>query len=222
MGRPYRENISDQPFGQLTALTLAPYNGHHRRWICQCECGEMATVDQNKLTSLHTTSCGCLRKEVTAERGRKAKTHGQSKSGYYTVWRSMLARCGNPNNIGYDRYGGRGIAVCDRWRNSFENFRDDMGPRPEGHEIDRKDTNGNYGPDNCHWVTAAANTRNRRVTPTYTYDSRTMALGDWAEETGVPYLVLKDRIRHGWTISRAIEQPIRPRKESVPFACMGR
>ena len=125
--REYGEDITGQTFGRLTAIVLVPRNGHSRRWACLCECGDFKIVQHEKLTSKHTQSCGCLRRETTAQTNRDyVKTHGMSRTGYYAVWRSMLSRCENPKNIGFEHYGGRGIRVCDRWH-KFDAFRSDMG-----------------------------------------------------------------------------------------------
>lgn len=95
----------------------------------------------------------------------KTEKHSKNNTTEYYVWSHMKARCYNPNNKKYHRYGGRGITVCDRWKNSFLNFYEDMGDRPEGkNQIDRINNDGNYEPTNCRWVTYAENNRNRSTT----------------------------------------------------------
>lgn len=123
-------------------------------WLCFCSCGKYTVVRAAILRSGHTRSCGCLQKEVTISRSTK---HGHARKGHYTreydSWRAMVARCTNPNFESYKRYGGRGITVCDRWRNSFENFLQDLGARLEGTTLGRFGDQGNYEPGNCMWMT---------------------------------------------------------------------
>jgi hypothetical protein len=207
--RAYSEDLIGQTFGRLSVAGVAPYNGHSKRWICVCDCGAVKYIATEKLASGHTKSCGCLRREAIAEFNKSKKTHGQSGTAYYAVWNTMIARCERPRHISYPQYGGRGIRVCQRWRESFEAFAADMGERPDGYEIDRRNNDGNYEPGNCRWVPQKANTRNRRVTPMHEHNGRRMALGDWAETTGIPYRKLKDRIRSGWSVERAINEPIK-------------
>lgn len=211
MGRVAADLVG-QRFGRLLVGYRSPVGGRGVRWWCRCDCGGTTWVATEKLTSGHTRSCGCLRQETAAITGHAKATHGMSKTRLYAQWNTMLARCYRRSHVSYEQYGGRGIAVCDRWRGSFEAWLEDMGlPPGPGMEIDRIDTNGNYEPGNCRWATAAQNTRNRRVTPMFTHEGRTMALGAWAEECGVPYHVLKDRMRAGWTLQRAMTtQPRRP------------
>ena len=123
-------------------------------WSCLCACGAQAEVLETNLRRGLTRSCGC------AKRTRR----GQSRSRPYTLWRAMLARCYLPKNKRYDRYGARGIVVCDRWRNSFDAFLADMGEPPPGLTLERRDNDGNYEPGNCIWATRTAQARNRAST----------------------------------------------------------
>ena len=168
----------------LSYAQLPPWNqGYHRSTIwtlgplCGTPAGPSNTRDrcgfaaviagQDKLVlGTHmrlgiSKSCGCgLRYEAIA---KAVSTHGKSDSPEWGIWSNMKTRCYNPNGSGYASYGGRGIAMCERWRESFESFLSDMGPRPgPDYQLDRIDNNGNYEPGNCRWVTRSDNCRNRR------------------------------------------------------------
>lgn len=118
----------------------------------------------------------------------------------------MIARCSSPTAYGYEDYGGRGIAVCERWRNSYEEFLADMGRRPTlKHTLDRKDSNGNYGPDNCRWATRREQARNRRSGRMIEYQGVTLCLAEWAEKKNLIPEVLKGRLDNGWPLDVAME-----------------
>lgn len=131
--------------------------------------------------------------------------HTNPPSPEYRTWLHIKHRCLNPANKRWDRYGGRGITVCDRWKDSFENFLGDMGLRPSpDHQIERIDNDGDYTPENCTWATRADQARNRRRTRLVTWDGRTMCLKDWAAELGIRYRTLHARIvDYGWSVERA-------------------
>jgi hypothetical protein len=128
-------------------------------WLCRCDCGTQKEVAQGNLGRC-IFSCGCLHKELAAA-SKLRLTHGMRNSVEYATWNSMKNRCFNPKSQAFKNYGGRGITVCERWM-KFENFFSDMGPRPDGLEIDRINNNGNYEPDNCRWTTRSVNILNTR------------------------------------------------------------
>lgn len=127
-----------------------------------------------------------------------AERHGRRHTTEYRIWENMKARCANPRNRNYRKYGARGIVVCERWRNDFAAFFADMGPRPSGdHSIDRIDPNGNYEPSNCRWATQVEQNRNRRDNVTIEARGQTKCMAAWAEEAGMPLATMWNRYRRG-------------------------
>lgn len=156
-------DITGQKYGRLTALSDVGKDIRNGRvWRCLCECGNYVNVPSNKLRQNHTRSCGCWKNESASDR---FKTHGQSRrTPEYRTWSAMKTRCTNPNAQHYDKYGGRGISISPRWVDNFDNFYEDMGPKPSPkHSIDRIDVNGNYEPGNCRWATKTEQSRNTRL-----------------------------------------------------------
>lgn len=183
------------------------------RWRFLCECGAEKTIYRRNVERGASKSCGCLQRERTSAAKR---THGHSTGGRITpefhAYRSMIARCYRPSNISYPRYGGRGITVCDRWKESFENFLADVGPRPSpSHSIDRHpDNDGPYAPWNVRWAVSEDQGRNKRNNLVIYAFGRSIVLSEAAEEFGIPYTTLKARIyKHGWDAERALSQPVR-------------
>lgn len=128
----------------------------------------------------------------------------------------MIQRCYDSNFPYYYRYGGRGITVCEQWRSSIENFYADMGPKPtRDHSLDRIDNDGNYSPENCRWATCKEQLRNTRANHLITYNGETLCITEWAEQLGMRPNALGLRIAKGWTIERALTQPVRfrPRRK---------
>jgi hypothetical protein len=130
-------------------------------WLCRCDCGSSGRVRSDALRNGHSRSCGCLRRDVSRE-SRLRHGERRTKTSEYTAWTNLLGRCTNHNQQNYRLYGGRGISVCERWK-QFENFLADVGRKPgPGYSIDRIDNDGNYEPGNCRWATASEQRRNQR------------------------------------------------------------
>lgn len=159
------KDISGQKFGRLTVHSLVGVNKNKAAvWSCRCDCGNLVEAIGFNLRNGNTKSCGCLLKEFATNlnlaHGHAAEISG-NKSPTYRTWRSMINRCYRPQEDSYQYYGGKGITVCDRWRNSFADFLSDMGERPQGKTLDREESNGNYEPSNCRWADAKTQSRNR-------------------------------------------------------------
>ena len=179
-------NLTDMRFGRLLVLCRVK----PKSWLCQCDCGNLKTFKRDTLK--HSSSCGCYRREVVAARNA---THGAAPRNHptaeYRTWMDAKARCYNPKNRSYRRYGARGITMCGQWRYSFETFLADMGPRPPGTSIDRINNDGNYEPDNCRWATKAEQVRNRPCNVLVNYEGRVFSLAELARHVGVSYYSLR-------------------------------
>jgi hypothetical protein len=135
--------------------------------------------------------------EAPAKRSNGYELHGMKKHELYCTWAAMKQRCHNPNDASYPRYGARGVFVCDEWRHSFSRFLADMGERPAGLTLDRKDSTGPYSPDNCRWATYTEQARNTRRNHLHTIDGVTRCLTEWCEVLGEPWTTVKKRVAAG-------------------------
>jgi len=172
-------------FGRLLVIKDSGVRSSSRRikWKCQCNCGNDIIVSSDRLIIGHTKSCGCLRRDNYSKNGRRNATiHGCASRGKltkeYIIWRRMIQRCTDINDKAYHNYGGRGITVCDRWRESFQNFLDDMGECPDGCSIERIDNNNGYNPDNCEWATSHKQHRNMRTNVWVVLHGESMIMAD--------------------------------------------
>ncbi len=160
--------LTGMKFGKLLVIKEAGSVNNKIRWECICDCGKTHIANGSLLKTGKINTCGCSHIESARRNGKLADgtaniVHGLSKIPEYFVWKTMKQRCSNKNSQEYFRYGAKGVAVCERWANSFENFIKDMGRRPsDNHSIDRINPFGNYEPSNCRWATAYEQTHNRR------------------------------------------------------------
>lgn len=190
--------LTGKTFGRLQVVSFSHVgNNYQRVWNCKCECGNNTFVIAAHLLSGKTKSCGCYQAEL---RKRGAVKHGEGGTKHETSehrsYRGMIQRCTNPNDSNYFKYGMRGIAVCDRWLHSYENFLSDMGRKPSSeHSIERINNNLNYEPANCRWATRKEQCANRRSNTWIEYGGKRMILQDWSRELGDVSLYQKLKTR---------------------------
>jgi hypothetical protein len=171
--------------------------------LCRCDCGVRKFVLTNNLIRGLSRSCGCLRKKLCGEKFTK---HGRRGTRLYTIWCDMKARCNNKNSNNYHNYGGRGIDICEEWKNDFSPFFEwaIATGYNDSLSIDRKNVNGNYEPENCRWVNANIQQRNRRNNHFITYKGKTQTLIEWSNEIGVGHTTILGRLKKGMSIEEVL------------------
>jgi hypothetical protein len=203
-----------QNFGRL--LVISDELHHTDRGVkvlCKCACGTEKLINILSLCNGDSNSCGCIRSEVSS---KKARRHGCVGRSGYNLWHAMKSRCYNESNAGYENYGGRGIRICEEWLNScaaFCDWVDENGYQP-GLEIDREDNDGDYSPENCHFVTKIVNARNRRGNTSITAFGETKTVSEWAEDDRciVSYESLRERVKNGIDPVLSMTAPHQPGK----------
>lgn len=202
-------NLVGQKFGRLTVLErLGPRSkGNDVYWKCICDCGNYKETSTYSLTHHNCTSCGCYRKEVA---GKTSSTHGLSKTPLYRVYKGMKNRCYNPNATGYERYGGRGISVCDKWLNDFRSFYEwnMSNGYCSGLSIDRIDYNGNYCPENCRWVDQKTQANNTCRNVVIKYEGETHTAAEWEDIFGFDRGYISSALGRGWDFKDVIHGKI--------------
>lgn len=203
-------DMAGKQYGRWTAISKSHVNATGKLyWNCVCSCGTKKAIWGASLRNGISKSCGCYNSERTIKQNTK---HGRSGTSEYNTWLTIQRRCYEPTFIGYANYGGRGIAVCASWRDSFEAFFADMGLKPsKAHTIDRKNTNGNYEPDNCCWATRTQQANNKRNNVLLTLADVTLTVSQWAVRTGMATNTIWTRLRLHWPVERALTAPIRHR-----------
>lgn len=203
-------DLSGLKFGRLKVVELHHTDQFRKSyWKCECECGKIVIVRGSALTTGNTKSCGCLIYES------KNIKHGMKHERLYRIWSGIKARCYTKNNKAYDRYGGRGISMCQEWKDNFvafykwamdNGYLDDL-------SIDRINVNGNYEPSNCRWSTPKEQSDNKRCNILITISGITLDLQQWCDKIGINRSTVNTRVRIcGWDYEKALTEPVRKHK----------
>jgi hypothetical protein len=201
-------------YGLLKPIAFShsnPKRSSDKFWLFECDCGNTKISRLYDVKRGKINSCGCIHKKQLAERNKSSAKHGYFGTSTYNSWSGIIERCCNPNSGNYNMYGAKGITMCERWRESFEAFLEDMGERPQDCSIDRIDVYGNYEPNNCRWANAKTQARNRSNNVRYEYDGKNLTLAEWSEITGVRSDTMHTRIKKlGWSLEDALtRKPIK-------------
>lgn len=193
-----RNDLSGQKFEHWTVLGYSHSDSRGvSYWFCRCDCGKERAVRSDNLKAGFSTSCWCSK-----------NTHGMSNQPIYKAWMQMKQRCQNPNDSQYNNYGARGIYVCPQWQNSFAAFLADMGEPPPNRTLDRINNDGPYSPENCRWATFSEQACNSRQTHFLEYCGQRLSVTSWARMLGFSPSTLYGRLKLGWSIERALTEPV--------------
>lgn len=219
-------NLSGKRYGRLVVIKLdhvqkLPSGKNEMFYLCKCDCGKSKVIRASSLRNGYTQSCGCYMKEMLSKR---QSVHNMSKSTLYKAWCNMKARCFNTRRKDYCDYGGRGITMCEEWKD-FEVFKEwamKNGFKEEkvkGKNIlslDRVDVNGNYCPDNCRWATDKEQANNKRNTRRFYYKGKNLTAREWSDLLGINYGTLVGRLhKSSWSVEKALTEPIRKYKQNT-------
>jgi hypothetical protein len=195
------EEFTGKRYGYLVVIRRLD----KQKWLVRCDCGKEKSMYRCALLKGNTKSCGCYKKEGCKIWNRRhGACAGGKNSPEFRVWSSVKNRVLSQKSAIFHNYGGRGIKICDRWKDSFENFLEDMGYRPNlSYTLDRIDNNGDYEPGNCRWATYKEQGRNRRTNMRITHNGETLASAEWAERLGIKAATIRARIRRGLSTQEA-------------------
>jgi len=202
-----RLDLKGQKFNRLTVLEYSHNEGAKVMWKCRCDCGNITFVSSSNLRCNRTKSCGCFKLEEFSKRFTK---HNQRHTKLYEIWKGIKNRCLNPNHSSFHNYGGRGITICDEWKNdfvSFYNWSMQNGYIESVTTIDRINNDGNYEPSNCRWTDRKTQANNTRTNHYITYQNQTLTLKQWSEKINISYSCLLSRLKHNWSIEKALTTP---------------
>lgn len=198
-------DISGIKLNYLTAVNYVGSDGKKSLWKIRCDCGKEFIMPATEFLKGKQKSCGCMRHKLISQANTK---HGKSKNPLYHIWRSMKERCTVPTAQAWENYGGRGIKVCSRWLESFENFWEDMSPDYQpGLTLDRIDVNGDYTPANCRWASFKEQGRNKRTNRIIDTPLGKMTVAEASEKSGIGVTTLIYRLDHKIPIDMLFEKP---------------
>lgn len=203
------KDLTGQRLGHWTVIGESHRSGKVVYWTCVCDCGNTSVVAGAELRNGHSSQC----------RSCGSSSHGCHSLPEYKIWMGINCRCHCKNASGYERYGDRGIGICEEWK-SFEIFFRDMGPRPSpAHSIERIDNDGDYCKANCRWATRTEQMRNMSRNHLITYQGQTLCLQEWSDRLGINKATLRKRLDRGWSVERALAESPRnqPREILLTF-----
>lgn len=202
-------DIVGKKFNKLLVLELDhikphpnPTKGVFYYYKCQCECGNTTVTRRERIIGGETKSCGCINKRTT--------THGLSNTRLFRIWSGIKDRCNNSNSPEYNRYGGRGIKICQEWQDNFMNFYNwaISNGYADNLTIDRIDVNGDYCPENCRWATSSEQANNRRNNRIVEYQGQKYTLKQLSVKYNINWHTLSGRLEANWSIEDALHKPL--------------
>lgn len=210
-------DLTDQRFGRLTVIGRSGEQNRQVLWLCKCDCGQIITVTGGNLRSGNTKSCGCLNRESSSAR-MKLQRYDEGADGHtytrlYRIWRGLMNRCFNTADLSYCRYGGRGIECCAEWTEwaTFRNWAVSSGYHASL-TLDRIDNNGPYAPHNCRWANVYQQNNNKRNNHYLLCFGEKHTVAEWSRITGFKQTTIRQRIARGWSVERALTEPIEKKK----------
>lgn len=209
MGRKPLE-LSGKRFGRLTVLGYSHNCDGFTYWNCLCDCGNEVVVRGVRLTHGTTQSCGCLLRDITAAKNRERADGRYRDERLYRIYYGIKTRCYNSKEPGYERYGGRGISMCDEWKDDFWKFQEwalSSGYRPDL-TIDRVNNDGEYSPQNCRWANVKQQSNNRSSNVILNCGGTQKTVAEWSEIVGIGKNIIYQRLRDGWSVEDALSIPV--------------
>lgn len=204
----YKELEVGSRYGRLTVICLDSIRNGRSYFKCQCDCGNIVAKRSDGLKD--TSSCGCWKREKQRDR---MLTHGETKTQLYGEWRGIKNRCFVPTSVSYPHYGGRGITMCDEWKNDYTKFRDYVTQLPhygeDGRSLDRIDNNGNYEPNNVRWATAEEQANNTSQNRILTLNGESHTMREWSKKLGIKPTTLQNRVYYGWSDFEVLTIPVK-------------
>ena len=208
MKRLTKEDMVGKKFGMLLVIDEAGVMNGCTSWLCKCECGQVKVLSCGSLRSGQIKSCGCLQKKSIKESNKKKIVHGMCDTHSYRVWRQIKDRCRNTRNKSYSDYGGRGICICDEWRDDFMSFYKYVSNLPNfeevGYTLDRINNDGNYEPGNLRWSTRKEQANNRRTCRILEAFGEKHTVSEWSDILGISDKTIRSRLHRGKNVAESL------------------